>query len=159
MKQIWIRKPWMGGIGLLCLTVVGLSTLALSNDPLLRWKFRTQPPIPVGATSLQASYPSNEVQRIIQFEIDPGAVYRVQSFYRTELPKENWRYRCTVDKPLNTSMEFMDVYERHTPQNSEGQMLEIGLRKQYLQEREISGQKRVVWVNEWLTTPPPYKGC
>lgn len=158
MKQRWFRKSWIGSVSLLCFSVTGLSIIVLSNGRQLQWRFRTQSPIPAEATSLKVSYPSNEVQRIIEFEVDREAAHRVQQFYRTELLEDGWRYRCTVDTPLDTSMEFMDVYERRTIQNQKGETLEIAFRKQYLQGAETSGRKRVILLREWLTLSFACKG-
>ncbi|MBW4421551.1 MAG: hypothetical protein KME13_20390 [Myxacorys californica WJT36-NPBG1] len=109
-----------------------------------------QPPILAGATSLKVFQPSTEVERIIQFDIDPGAADRVQQFYQTELIKNGWRYRCTEDKPLDTRFALSDVYERSTTQNPKGETLEIKIGK------HLAG-KRVIWVHEKLI--PPYKAC
>jgi hypothetical protein len=159
MKHMWIRSSWVRIASLLGLSILGVSAFVLLNDPQWRWSFRAHPPMPAAATALKVSHPSNEVQRMIQFEIDSGAAEHVQQFYRTELAKEGWRYRCTLDQPLNTSMEWMDVYERRTTQNSKGETLEIGIGKQSLQGREMSERKRVIWLHEWLTSLPPHKAC
>ncbi|MBW4685553.1 MAG: hypothetical protein KME40_10750 [Komarekiella atlantica HA4396-MV6] len=150
MKQMWFCKPWIGIVSLLCLGVIGLGIIVLSNDPMWRWRFRTQPPIPAGANFPKVFHPSNEVEQIIQFDIDPGAVNLVQQFYRTELLKGGWHYRCTEDKPLNTSFELSDVYERSTIQNPKGETLEIMVGK------HLAG-KRVIWVKEKVI--PLYKAC
>ena len=129
MKQMWFRKSWIGIVSLLCFNAIGLSVIVLSNDPQWRWRFHVQPPIPNLATSLSVFHPSNDVEQIIQFEIDQGAAHRVQQFYRTELPNSGWRYRCTVDTPLDVGTELMDVYERGTTQNPKGQTLQIKIRE------------------------------
>ncbi|MBD2257619.1 hypothetical protein [Pseudanabaena sp. FACHB-2040] len=162
MKQMWFRKAWVGIASLLSFIAIGLSVLVLSNDPQWRWRFHVQPPIPAEATSLKVFHPSNDVERITQFEIDQGAAHRVQQFYRTELPNYGWRYRCTVDTPLAVGAELIDVYERGTTQNPKGQTLQIEIGKQNalgLQGKETSGHKRVIRVDEWLTSLPPYKAC
>ena len=127
MKQI----SRIGVVSLLCLSTIGLGFTVLSNNPLYRWQFRKQPPVPVEGTSVQVTYPSNEVERIIEFDVKPGAVDRVPQFYQTELTKDSWRYRCTQDKPLHTSFERSDVYERQTTQNPNGETLEVMLGKHF----------------------------
>jgi hypothetical protein len=162
MEQTRLRKPWIGIVSLLCFSAIGLSVIVLLNDPQWRWRFHGQPPIPTEATSLKVFHPSNDVERIVQFEIDQGAAHRIQQFYRTELPNYGWRYRCTVNTSLAVGTELMDVYERGTTQNPKGQTLQVEIGKQNasgLQGKEISGRKRVIWVNEWLTSLPPDKAC
>jgi predicted DNA-binding transcriptional regulator AlpA len=162
MQPILFRKFWIAIASLLSLGTVGLAIFALSNEWLWRWQFRAQLPVPAEATAVKVSYPSNEVQRVIQFDIAPEAAPRVQQFYRTELPKDNWLYRCTVDQPLDVGIELVDVYERSVTQTAQRETLYIGFRKHHplgQQDTEASDDKQVIQIDEWLTSLPPYKGC
>lgn len=79
----------------------------LLADPNGWWLFVAQPPVPPHATHVEVFYPSNDVERGLNFETEQSLAI-IQHFYRGELPKHGWLYRCTV-LPLPMGMETEDV--------------------------------------------------
>lgn len=137
------------GCWILAVIVIALfgywSIRTSSSIPPGQWRLIARPPVPARAIRVKIDYPSNDVERYTMFETDLPAP-AIQQFYRAELPKQGWRYRCTVTQvdpscgsALNDDIELIDVYDRGAAGTPNWQTLEVRLGKP-----DAGGNRQVV---------------
>ncbi len=145
----------LGVVALLCLLPLCIVAWLLVVDPNGRWHFISRPPLPPHAIRLETLFPSNEIERITTFEIEQPAT-AVREFYRMELGKQGWQYRCTFAADSGRCVpselrqgddnERVDVYERAD------RTLQVHVFPDVVAGAIPTAPDgyRLVWVDEWL---------
>ena len=123
----------------------------IADYPAGRWLFIHPTLVPSYAMNVQRPVSSMDddfgLRRTV-FETDQS-VDTIQQFYRANLPKRGWAYRCTVrsaDPPCGNWVldapedELVDVYDRGTPGASNWRTFEISISK------PDAGGIRRVWL-------------
>lgn len=97
--------------GLVAFVVVLLALCFIGRlviSPTGKWLVVPRPPVLPHATHVEVLYPSNDLERIIGFDTEQSAT-GIQQFYRGELPKHGWQYRCTVALPAGMNIGGVDT--------------------------------------------------
>lgn len=157
MKNRIVIAPVLCLMGsILLLFLIGSIMLWLTSTPEGRWHLVSRPPIPPDALHLQEFYPSNDVERIFQFQVAQPAT-TIQQFYRRALSQNGWRYRCTSKLLSDTTTTIMDLYDGRATLLASEQTLEVKIQKSGAknpQGEEAVADNRLVQVNQWLTKLP-----
>jgi hypothetical protein len=164
---LWMRRlpePYFVVV-LACLVCPLIFGVALMYPPGLWWLI-PHPPIPVSYMPSQVYYSADDTKRMTEFEIDQSTD-SIRRFYATELPKDGWRYACSLGlmgratmviwtyqvKPpcslltFTPGVEMIDVYQRD---KSRGRTQLLGIL--FFEERTLYGsddRRRLVWLQEF----------